>query len=196
VRFCFAAMSLVVCTGALACSGPTDVPPDLRSVACTGALTPGGPTDVPPDLGPVPDGSLMTDATGYVARQICAQPGEFQFTVISRFQNRSEAPVYLPRCYPTSTQPMYGIFTGDSATVGSAYAPGWACVGTDNPFEVLPGAVRVDTFLLRGPNSWDGITNQPLGATDGVFRLFLVVSGPRGETVGPGSNAFIVRTSK
>jgi len=92
---------------------------------------------------------------------------------------------------------MYWIFPADSATVGSAYSPIWGCVGGNNQFEVLPGAVRVDTFLVVGPNSWDGITNQPLGATDGIFRLFLIVS--RATAIGevsPGSNAFVVRTAK
>jgi hypothetical protein len=52
---------------------------------------------------------------------------------------------------------------------------------------------------VRGPNAFDDVKQQAIGATDGVFRLFLIVSsGPDSlETaVGPGSNAFVVRASK
>jgi hypothetical protein len=31
--------------------------------------------------------------------------------------------------------------------------------------------VRTDTLLIQGPNLWDGITHQPLGAITGTFRL-------------------------
>lgn len=183
MRIWFAATSLGICTWALACSAPTEVRQDL---------------------GPVPDGSLMTDATGYVARQIAgtAQPVQYQFTVITRFQNRSSAPVYLGRCYPTSAQPKYGIGAADGAAVESAYNPNWACVGHDNQFEILPGAVRIDTFLVQGPNSFDVIKQQAIGATDGVFQLFLAVASAPGDGAPPApsslgmSNAFVVRTSK
>lgn len=182
MRLCFAAISLVIYTGALACAGPTEVS----------------------NLGPVPDGSLMTDATGYVARQIAgsAQPVQYQFTVVSRFQNRSDAPVYLARCYPTSPQPTYSIGAADGADIESAYNPNWACVGHDKQFEILPGAVRVDTFLVQGPNTFDEIKQQAIGATDGVLRLFFSVASAPGDGApqAPGSlgvsNAFVVRTSK
>jgi hypothetical protein len=173
-----------------------------RGVICGWLLACAAPTEVPRDLGPVPDGSLMTDVMAYVARQIpgSAQPTEYQFTVITRFQNRSAAPVYLARCFPTSPQPMYSVGSADGSAVESAYGPYWACVGHNNQFEILPGAVRVDTFVVRGPNAFDEIKKQPIGVTDGVFRLSLFVATGRGDgaPAAPGSlglsNAFSVRT--
>jgi hypothetical protein len=167
-------------------------------LACT------APTEAPRDLGPLPDGSLMTDATGYVAQQIVgsARPIRYRFTVITRFQNRSVAPVYLARCFPSSPQPMYSIGSADGSATESAYAPIWGCVGHDNQFEILPGAVRVDTFSVQGPNLYDEIQQQGLGATSGTLRLSLLVASARGDGAreAPGSlgvsNAFIVRTAK
>ncbi len=176
----------------------------FRGVTCSWLLACTQPMELPPDLGPVPDGALMTDATGYVAQQIAgtAQPTEYRFTVITRFENRSAAPVYLGRCYPTSPQPVYGITAADGSAIESAYDPNWACVGHDHQFEILPGAVRVDTFLVQGPNGFDENTQRALGVTGGVFRLSLSVASARGDgaPAAPGalgvSNAFTVRTSK
>jgi hypothetical protein len=97
---------------------------------------------------------------------------------------------------------MYGIGVADGSPVGPAYDPIWACVGHDKQFEVLPGAVRVDTFHVEGPNAFDPIKQQALGETNGVFRLYLAVANARGDgaPAAPGtlgeSNAFSVRTSK
>jgi len=158
----------------------------------------------PRDLGPVPDGSLMTDATGYVAEPVAgsAGPVRYRFRIITRFQNRSTAPVYLARCDLASPQPIYFLFPADSSASESDYNPFWACVGHDKQFEVLPGAVRVDTFRIVGPNAFDGTHPQGVGATDGAFRLSLDVRSTSGDGAPrvPGSlgrsNAFVVRTSK
>jgi hypothetical protein len=86
----------------------------------------------------------MTDATGYVAVPIAA-PGAFRqyrFTIITRFENRSAAPVFLGRCYPDSPQPMYWIGPADGSTVEAAYNPNWACVGHNKQFEIRPGGAR------------------------------------------------------
>jgi hypothetical protein len=175
-----------------------------RVVACSLVLACSEPTNLSPNLGPVPDGSLRTGTTGYVAASV-GGTGEFvqyQFTVIARFENRSAAPVFLARCFPTSPQPMYGIVEADSSSVEVAYDPAWACVGHNNQFQILPGQARVDTFLVRGPNSFDETKQQAIGVTSGVFRLILFVASAPGDgpPATPGSlgisNAFVVRTSK
>ena len=176
----------------------------IRVFVCGVALECTPTTDASRDLGPVPDGSLMTDATGYAAQHVIgtAPPlEEFQFTVITRFENRSAAPVFLARCFPTSPQPIYAIVAADGSATEAAYDPAWACVGHNNQFQILPGAVRVDTFLVRGPNGFDEIKQQAIGVTSGVFRLMLFPASAPGDGApsAPGSlgisNAFVVRTS-
>lgn len=175
-----------------------------RIAICAWVLACTTPTESPRDLGPVPDGSLMTDATGYVAQLIIGseRPTQYQFTVISRFENPSAAPVYLARCSPDSPHPMYSIGTADGSAVQSAYDPAWACVGHDKQFEILPGAARVDTFVVQGPTEFDENTQQAIGVTTGVFRFFLSVASARGDGapaaagVSGTSNPFIVRTSQ
>jgi hypothetical protein len=149
------------------------------------------------DLGPVPDGPLMTDATGYVAKPIAgsANPVQYQFSVITRFENRSGAPVSLQRCLPDSPGPMYAIVLADSSALKPAYDPNWGCVAHNNNFVVLPGAVRVDTFDVRGPNAV-----PTFAVISGVFRLKLFVGSAPGSgapavrSLGI-SNAFIVHRS-
>ena len=161
-------------------------------------------TDPVQNLGPVPDGSLMTDATGYVAKSLGgAGPFvQYEFAVETRFENRSTAPVFLARCFPDSPQPMYGIVAADSSGIQSAYAPFWGCVAHNDQFQILPGAVRVDTFLVRGPTASDAANPEGIGVTSGVFRLMLFVASAPGDgaPAAPGalgiSNAFVVRTSK
>jgi hypothetical protein len=162
------------------------------------------PTEPPRQVGSVPDGSLMTDATDYLAEPLAGSTQflRYGFTVVTRFTNRSPAPVYLGRCYPASPQPMYWISAGDGSAVESAYDPIWACVGHDNQIEILPGAVRIDTFHVEGPNDFDGIHQQGIGATEGVFRLHLPVASARGDGAPAAagslgvSNAFTVHTRK
>lgn len=176
----------------------------MRIVACSVVVACSANTDPSRDLGPVPDGSLMTDVTGYVAQRVAgtAPPlQEYQFAVITRFQNRSTAPVYLARCFPNSPQPIYGIVVADGSKTEAAYDPAWGCVGHNSQFQVLPGGVRVDTFLVRGPNGFDEGKQQAIGITSGVFRLVLSVASAPGDgaPAAPGalgiSNAFAVHTS-
>ncbi|MDP1861955.1 MAG: hypothetical protein Q8K82_25065 [Gemmatimonadaceae bacterium] len=162
----------------------------------------GGVTEPRRDLGSVPDGVFMTDATGYVADRI---PGtgsvrRYRFTVITRYANRGAASLFLGRCFPTSPQPLFTVAATDSL-VRSGYEYVWGCVGHDKQFEVPPGAVRVDTLQVEGPNIFDGVTHQPLGVTSGRFKLYFAVGLAAGGGV-PGaplpvrySNEFLVRTA-
>jgi hypothetical protein len=90
--------------------------------------------------------------------------------VVARLTNRSSQTVYLERCYPDWSYPIYGV-----ETVGSdqdaAYDPAWGCVGHDHPIVVTAGETRTDSLQLTGPNMWDGHTHIPLGTLIGRFRL-------------------------
>lgn len=128
----------------------------------------------------------------------------YTFRVVATFHNRSGIPVYLDRCYPTSRHPTYAVIPAAADNVlnpreEAAYNIAWACVGHEQPIEVSPGTARTDTLLLRGPNSWDGRTHKPFGATEGRFQIVYGVKSCRGEEgctlpVDRGlSNAFEVR---
>ena len=159
----------------------------------------------PPDLGPVPNGPFTTDVTGYIARLVpgSAPDTQYHFTVISRYENRGTVPLYLGRCFPTSPQPIWNVGLADTSETGSAYSQIFACVGNDQQFEMAPGAVRIDTLQIQGPNAFDHYTHQPLdGITDGQFRLYYNVLLGSGDGAASApmsvrlSNAFVVRTSK
>jgi len=165
------------------------------SVLSCGILT--SPLD---DLGPVPDGAFTTDATGYVAVRIPGQE-RYRFTVISRFQNRGAATLYLGRCFPNSPQPLFGANLATPTPEGSAYSGIFGCVGHDKQFAIQPGGVRFDTLQVEGPNAFDGRTHEPFGVTNGDFRLYFDVRLAPGDGAPSApdslhlSNTFRVRTS-
>lgn len=162
--------------------------------ACSGIAEPTG-------LGPVPDGAFTTDATGYVAQRLEGSANRYHFTVISRFENRGTVPLFLGRCLPTSSQPLFSVIVADSSSAESGYAQIWACVGHDQQFEITPGGVRVDTLQITGPNVFPSGSSTGVGITSGKFQLYFDVRLTRGDggTSAPaavrGSNAFLVRTS-
>lgn len=175
----------------------------LKAAVCFGAaplLSCGAVTSPVDDLGPVPNGAFTTDATGYVAARI---PGEdrYRFTVISRFQNRGSATLYLGRCFPDSPQPLFSADLAAPGAQESAYSSFFSCVGHDQQFAIPPGAVRFDTLQVAGPNAFDGRTHAPIGVTSGDFRLFFDVRLAPGDGAPSApdslqrSNAFRVRTS-
>lgn len=153
------------------------------------------------DLGPVPDGPFNTDASGYVAQRVPGSDFQFHFKLIARFQNRGLVPLYLGRCLPNSPGPIFGVVASHPSTDDSGYDQFWGCVGHDQQFEVLPGASRIDTLDVRGPNSVNGLTHVPIGRTEGEFRLYFEVNLTRGDGGTPASeslrlsNAFVVRTA-
>lgn len=171
----------------------------LGSVAMSGS----SPSPWLAERAPLPDGSLVTNATSYVAIRIpgTSRPRRYQFTVITRFENQSTAPVFLARCFPNSPQPEYDIVAGDGSSVESAYSPVWACVGHNSQFQVPPGAVRIDTFRVQGPNMFDAGKQVAIGATAGQFKLILFIANEPGDGARRVarefglSNAFTVRTS-
>src|SRR5439155_10547587 len=113
--------------------------------------------------GVLPDSGwrFTTDSAEYTARPIApsGQRERFGFRVIARFENRTSAPVYLGRCYPTSAQPLFSVAWADrpsSMPPFVGYSQVWMCVGHDQQFQIGPDAWRVDTLLVTGPNAWDG----------------------------------------
>jgi hypothetical protein len=80
---------------------------------------------------------------------------------------------------------MYSIPLSDdsaNATEGSAYERFWPCVGHESPIVIAPGATRIDTLRITGPNILDGHTMTPQGRLDGEFRLVYEVGTCRRES--------------
>ena len=123
---------------------------------------------------------LSTDQPSYRAMSM-GGTGPYRgygFTVIARFTNHAESTVYLARCLPTTPFPVYGVAAiGDPE--GAAYNGAWGCVGHDQQIAVAPGATRIDTLQLKGPNGVSG--GVPLGAFAGQMRLVYEVQGCRGD---------------
>src|SRR4029078_3805412 len=99
------------------------------------------------DLGPVPDGPITTDATGYVAHRLPGDLARYQFRIVARFENRGAATLSLGRCFPDSPQPKFTIW--NTTPVASGYAQTWACVGHNRQFAIQSGKARVDTLVGR-----------------------------------------------
>lgn len=129
--------------------------------------------------------AIVTDADAYVAvpTERIWDFYQHDFRVVARTTNRTNATLYLQRCRPESTIPMYDVAFADTSMDRrrAAYSLAWACVGHDRHIELLPGAVRVDTLLLHGPNMWDGRTHAPIGEIEGAFRLSYRVSRCRSD---------------
>ena len=129
--------------------------------------------------------ALSTDATLYTARRLEEPwPGVFVygFTVVTRYVNPTNAPVYLWTCYPGDRSPVYSVVPAVTVSNGVAYNPVRACVGHDRPIRVGPGESYAATLELRGPNTFDGITHQPLDRiVEGRFRIVFAVQSCRTE---------------
>jgi hypothetical protein len=151
---------------------------------------------------PTGAGWLSTDARSYAATAIGSEDRyqRYMFTVVATFTNQGTAPVYLGRCYPTSPQPTYGVELAGGGK--AAYDPIWACVGHDQQLAVAPGASRVDTLRLSGPNSFPNGGGRGLASIVGRMRLVYAVGGCGGEARCPlpadagTSNVFDVRLAR
>jgi hypothetical protein len=151
----------------------------LSASACNS--TPQSPSGETPGSQP----ALTTDRTSYLATNAGGEGAYRMYvvTVVARFINPLDHPVYLERCFPNTPHPTYAVLPA-AGEAESGYNPVWACVGHDRQIVVLAGATRVDTLVLNGPNSWDGHTNEPFGSLEGLFAL---------SYGGARSNAFQVR---
>lgn len=156
----------------------------LAALICTTAGCSDAPTGSPAaDLLANDDANFTTDRAVYTAtadRSIAYTRYKFQLT--ARFTNNTSQTVFLSRCYPNSGTPIFGVQLLDQTdTWGSAYDMAWACVGHDVQFEVAPGATRIDTYEITGPNAFDGVTGRPFGVLTGRMRLVYGVQGCRGD---------------
>ena len=118
--------------------------------------------------------AFTTDSTAYTATADSGASGrpKYHVRIITRYSNTTSAPLYLKRCLPQSTQPMYGVaLVEQPESWGAAYTKFWECVPHDRLILVAPGEVRIDTLELRGPNASDGGTGMSLGATSGRFVI-------------------------
>lgn len=126
---------------------------------------------------------LITDRVSYSA-EVVDRNGSYTrygFTLVAQFSNSTDEHLYLGRCEPGSSTPMYDIKAASTAVPGgSAYSPFWACTGHDTQFQVPPGESRTDTLRILGPSSWDGLTKVPVGELEGVVQLSYSVSDCRG----------------
>lgn len=113
--------------------------------------------------GVVPDVSMRTDASSYVAAVVPggASPPQYSFEVVVRTENRSSSPVELGRCFSSDARPMYGILLVDGPTdARSAYQTAWGCPASPSPLILPAGAARLDTLQFRGVAR----ANEPAGA--------------------------------
>ena len=128
-----------------------------------------------PSPAPVDDSyPVTTDRTVYTARPLfpcTAANCAYGFTVVASYENRTDRPLYLARCYPDSPTPIYGVRVVDPEDEEAAYSPVWACVGHNWAIPVQPGETRVDTLEVVGPNAFDGETGVPFGVLEGEFYV-------------------------
>jgi hypothetical protein len=123
---------------------------------------------------PIPSGGMLTtDATTYVAHPIegSGAPPRYRFSVITRFENTWAVTLYLGRCTSESSRPLFSVAVADSPSTEAAYSQIWACVGHDRQFKIVPGAVRVDTFQVEGPNVYPAGDPIGLGIREGRFKM-------------------------
>ena len=118
------------------------------------------------------DTPIQTDRKEYVAQPIpgagrIGMNGPHRLTLVTRYHNRSSAPVYLGQCGGL----MYSVQSADGdGRTGAAYTPLWQCPETP-PVVVQVGEIRVDTIQLRGPTMYDHRTGETMGTLEGRMRL-------------------------
>ncbi len=144
----------------------------------------------------------MTNATGYLAQRTDSVYGRYRYTVITRYENRGTTPLYLGRCFPETPQPLFSVDLSDRSQGESAYTQIWACVGHNKQFQIVPGAVRIDTLVVEGPNTYQGGTTIGYGKVRGTYRVRFLVRTSAGDGAPDAnqalglSNPFIVTTDK
>jgi hypothetical protein len=126
-----------------------------------------------PDSGVREAVRFTLDRTEYVAAPIRDEPPiRYEFQVIARIENQSDHTLYLARCFPDSPLPTFGVrLVAPRNPEGSAYDPVWACVGHDSPIVIPPGATRIDTIRISGPNAFQSGSLIGFGQLDGVFEF-------------------------
>lgn len=120
------------------------------------------------------ESEICTDKETYVSQK--AEIGNARvFTIVARFENKSQFPVHLRRCRPDSPTPIYSFRLLDSDdSWGSAYNHAWACTGHSRHILVPAGASRIDSIRVRGPNVFQN--NQVLGLLSGNHQIVYEVT--------------------
>jgi hypothetical protein len=142
---------------------------------------------------PIPSsGLLKTDASWYLADPIesSGTPPRRHFRVITRFENTTSVPLYLGRCFPDSPRPLFTVAVADTKPRDSAYGQIWGCVGHSNQFQIVPGAFRVDTFDVSGPNEFPSGNPVGIGTVQGLFQMFFDVRLEPGDGAEPAPREF------
>ncbi len=128
-----------------------------------------------------PRAGLRLDRALYYARR-GVRPGErFGFRVVVTFRNPTADTLYLANGYPNDPPIAVVELVGADSALGSAYNEIPVSVGHSGQLAVAPHAVRVDTFRLEGPNSWDSRTGEIDGAFSGLMRLRYGLQRCRGD---------------
>lgn len=121
--------------------------------------------------------SVTTDKHVYVAEPFhYARPWHtyrYRANIVTTFRNTSSKPVFLQRCYPRDTKPMFELLPVVADDSWDNYSTNWACVGHDQQIVVLPGGMRVDTLTIEGPNGHSS-TGKVFGRIEGTFRIGLL----------------------
>jgi hypothetical protein len=110
---------------------------------------------------------LTVDQVSYAA--VAAAPlsveQTWHFTVIATLRNNSDQVLYVDHC---DGPPAYGV-SADSGE--SAYDPVDDCLGGVPGLTLEAGAMRVDTLIMQGPNSFDGHTHVGFGVLTGPMAI-------------------------
>jgi hypothetical protein len=124
-------------------------------------------------------GPFQTDRASYTAVPVSTQQGwtTYGFDVVTSLSNVTQDTLFLQRCMPSDTHPMYDVIQVAPAGADPGYSPAWGCVGGVPPIAVLPGEVREDSLRLTGPTSFDETTGKPIGTTTGTYAIRFDVSG-------------------
>lgn len=129
--------------------------------------------------------AVTTDKREYVAEPFhYARPWRnyrYRATVITTLRNTSSKTVYLQRCEPNDSKPMFELIPVAADESWRHYGTAWACAGNFNPIEVLPGRTRVDTLVIEGPNGHSS-SGEVFGRLVGKFRIGLLAHECQSET--------------
>jgi hypothetical protein len=133
----------------------------------------------------MPGTPIHLDRRVYTARYLGGEGSyrRYGFDIVARFTNATADTVFLARDFPEQPRPTYWVWMVGAvdAPPGSAYLRVSSGVGHDRQIAVAPGAVRIDTLRVVGPNMWDGLTETVFGALEGPMRLVYEPQSCRGD---------------
>lgn len=119
---------------------------------------------------------IQTDKLRYIATVIQERPRtRVRFRVVAEFTNRSGEVIWLARCTPDYSHPIYGVEmvgSGEPAySLASRSFEENGCLSHADHIRVEPGSSRSDTITLHGPVTRDPETNEVVDRLEGRMRL-------------------------